>query len=269
MNLLSSFEQVDIAALAPLRERYLESLPEPQELLLELLVPHCTAYAVVSKGERCGYFLVHEEHTLLELYLERTHWLYGEALFLQILERTRVRRALVKSFDALLLSSTIAHQRGVKSLGLLVRDYVPRPLPNLAQIRFEPRRAEAGDIPAILRVDQQVFRDPARLAHVIDERNLVLFERDGSLVGFGIIRPVIAGRPEVDLGIAVDAPYRNKGYAVFIFRDMVEYCFRQGLRPIAGCAEQNLPSRRMGERVGMVARHRLLELTFEAPAHSG
>jgi RimJ/RimL family protein N-acetyltransferase len=191
---------------------------------------------------------------------------YGEALFLQILQRTAVRRALVKSFDALLLSSAIAHQRAVKSLGLLVRDYVPRQLPDLAQIRFEARRAEISDIPAILAVDQQVFRDPERLSHVISERHLVLFERDAALVGFGIIRPVIAGRPEVDLGIAVDAPYRNKGYAVFIFRDMVEYCFRHGLRPIAGCSEQNLASRRMGERVGMVARHRLLELTFEAPS---
>lgn len=187
---------------------------------------------------------------------------FGEVILAQILTRTPVRRALVKSFDALFLSSAVAHQVAVRSRGLLVRDYIERALPGMPEVRFEARVAELGDLDRIVRVEQHVFTHPERLRKVIEERHMVLFEHGEALIGFGIIQPVIAGQPAVDLGIAVDAPFRNTGYAIYLFRHLVQHCFAHGLRPIAGCAEDNRASRSMGERVGMVARHRLLELSF-------
>lgn len=266
MNLQTEFERVPLSSLHALRQEYLDALPAAQELMIELLVQSGEAYLVEAKGEVCGYFVLHDAHTLIEFYLRRPYWVFGEHVFRQILARTPVRRALVKSYDHLFLSSSIAHQSSVKSLGLLVRDYVARPLPVIEAIRFETRTASSDDLPRIRAVEQAVFTDPVRLAQVVAEGNMLLFEgaaeARGSLIGFGIVRPVIAGRPEVDLGVAVAAPYRNRGYAIYIFQALVAHAFARGLKPVAGCSEVNAASRRMGERVGMVARHRLLELAF-------
>src|SRR5690606_9612153 len=130
-------------------------------------------------------------------------WVFGEVIFAQILARMPIRRALVKSCDALLVSSAVAHQVAVRSRGLLVRDYIERALPAMPELRFQARVAELSDLDRIVRVDQQVFTRPERLRKVIEERHMVLFERGEALIGFGIIQPVIAGQPAVDLGIAV------------------------------------------------------------------
>jgi RimJ/RimL family protein N-acetyltransferase len=266
MNVRTTFVPADsLALLDELRREYLDSLPEPQELLLELWVQHGQGFFIESKGERCGYFVVKDGHTLVEFYLRRPYWVFGEHVVRQIVARLQIERALVKSFDHLLLSSSIAHQTGVRSLGLLVRDYVARPLPALAEMSFEARVAGLTDLDRIIAIEQDVFTDPARLRDVLARGYVVQFERADVLLGFGIIRPIVEGRPDVDLGIAIDTPFRNKGFAIYIFRHMVEHCFARGYNPVAGCAESNPASRRMGERVGMVALYRLLELAFRAP----
>ena len=264
MNLRVEFVPVtDAGQLSSLREQYLDTLTHGQEALLEALVAEGTAFLVRSGGKPCGYFILHADSTLIEFHLLESHWVFGEAVFKQILAKTPVRRALVKSFDALLLSSCIAHQRRVRCLGLLVRDYIPRALPTLSGLRYSIRQATLRDLPAITQVDQQVFANAERLLGVVETGQAWLFERAGQLLGFGILRPVVVGRPEVDVGIAVDRPYRARGFAVYMLRDLVERCVAQGLVPVAGCAEENRASRHSGERIGLVSRHRLLELSFD------
>jgi GNAT superfamily N-acetyltransferase len=264
MNIQTTFTREESPAeLAPLRSAYLDSLIAAQELLLEVMRARAVHYRIVHREETCGYFSVHGEQTLIEFYLGRPYWVFGETVFKQILQRMPVRRALVQSFDHLLLSSCIAHQTDVRSLGVLVRDYVPRALPELPALqRFDARTATRVDLPRVCAVEQPVFTDHARLAALVEQGHVVLFEREHALIGFGIMQPVVAGRPDVDVGIALDPAFRNTGYALYLFRHMVEHCLAQGLLPIAGCAEENRPSRNMGERIGMVPRYRLLELTF-------
>jgi len=248
--------------LRALRDEYLDSIVEAQEPSLEVLIPHAAYYAIEHAGARCGYAIVHAGDTLIELYLTRPYWVFGECVVDQILALGVVKRALVKSFDALLLSSCIAQHKTLRVKGLLVRDLVPRALPDFPALRCASRVATPDDLPAILGIDQQVFRHPERLRVVVTAGQLHLFENDAGIVGFAIARPVVPGRPHVELGIAVDKPYRLKGHAVYMFEAMIEACLARGLVPVAGVAVENVVSRSMGERVGMVARHRLLELTF-------
>lgn len=263
MNIQTTFERVDdLAALAAQRRAHREALIEAQELLLEVMSGRATHYRILHRGETCGYFAVLDEHTLVEFYLERPYWLFGERIVTQILKRTGVRRALVQSFDHLLLSSAIAQQTRVRSLGYLVRDYVPRPLPEAPESDVVLRTADPADLPRIVRVDQPVFTDRGRLEAVVAGRHLTLFERADTLLGFGIAQPVLPGRPEVDVGIAMDAAHRNTGEAVYLFRRLIERCVAEGLRPIAGCAADNQASRNLGDRIGLVPRYRLLELSF-------
>jgi len=263
MKLRVTFDRVDeVSALQALRNEYLDQLLEAQEPSIEVLVPD-SAYFLIHAGDvTCGYFIVHGDDMLLELHLRQPYWVFGECVFEQMLARGHVRRALVKSFDHLLLSSCIARHKTLRVKGLLARELVLRELPDFPALQCRSRVATLDDLPAILAVDQQVFAHPERLRMVIAAGYLRLFENDAGVVGFGIARPIVRGRKHVELGIAVDRPFRLKGHAIYIFRSMVEACLDNGLVPVAGVAVENLASRGMGERVGLVARYRLLELTF-------
>ena len=247
-----------------MRNDYLDRLLAAQEALIEVLVQQAQCFSISAKGQIAGYFILHEHEGLLEFYLVEHFQAYAHLLFRRFVREHNVRSALVKSFDHLLLACVMDIQTGVRVRGILVRDYIPRELPNIPRIRYRERPAEERDLARIRAVDQQVFTHPERLAAVIRAGAMRLFERDLDLIGFGIIRPVIPGRPEVDLGLAVDAPFRNKGYAIYFLRDMAEFCLQSGLLPISGCAAENEASIRLGSRVGFVSRYRLLEVRFDA-----
>lgn len=245
-----------------LRTEYLDQLEHAQEASLEVLVPGSDYFVICVDEVRCGYFIVHGEDTLIEFYLWAPYWVYAQGIFEQLLAETPVKRALVKSFDHLLFSSCIAKHTALRVTGLLVRDLVLRDLPERGDFKFSWRVAAERDLPAILAIDQQVFRHPERLNAVIRAGYMQLFESEGALIGFGITRPIIPGRKHVELGIAVDKPWRLKGYSMYIFRSIIDNCLAQGLMPVAGLSPDNLASRSMGERAGMISRHRLLEISF-------
>lgn len=246
-----------------LRNEYLDTLSDAQELLLEVLVTSAQAFLLQTRhGKICGYALVHDKHTLLEFHLHAEHWVFGETSLQQLIKTLGLQRAWVKSFDSLLLSSALAQHTSLRNMGLLVRDYVPRALPNSSRFPYTSRVANQQDLQRLLAVDQQVFTVQERLEHVLSLGQMRIFEQGTFTVGFGILRPVVEGRRDVDVSIAIDRPFRGRGYATFVFRDLVEECLTAGYRPICGCASANQASRHLGERIGMIARHRLLELRF-------
>lgn len=262
MNVQPSFQHVDFRALGELRERYLDGLLKGQEALLEVLVPHGEHYLILTKGQTAGYFILHDVDVLIEYYVLDEYLAYTHQFLKEFIEQRRVRSALVKSFDHMFLACAMDFQIGVKSKGVLVRDFIPRALPVIPSIRYAQRTATEDDLPRLKAVDQPVFTHPERLLAVVRGGHVRIFEHADRVIGFGILRPIIPGRPEVDLGIAVDRPFRNRGYAIYMLRDLAEYCAEHGLKPTAGCAIENWPSIKMGLRVGFISRYRLLELTF-------
>jgi GNAT superfamily N-acetyltransferase len=264
MNIQATFLPVSIEQIRPLRDDYLDRLLAAQEALIEVLVQQGQCFAISAKGQIAGYSILHEQEGLLEFHVLEHFQAYAHLLLRRFVLEHRVRAALVKSFDHLLLACAMDIQTSVRVRGILVRNYIPRQLPIIPRIRYGQRPAEERDLARVRALDQQVFTHPERLAAVIRAGAMRLFERDLALIGFGIIRPVIAGRPEVDLGLAVDAPFRNKGYAIYFLRDMANFCLQSGLVPISGCAADNEASIRLGSRVGFVSRYRLLEVRFDA-----
>jgi GNAT superfamily N-acetyltransferase len=263
MDIEVSIQQVaDLEELAPLREHYFDGLRASQEVLLEVQIPAATGYRIVhTQSGVLGYALVRDA-TVLEFHLDPAHAVFGQTIFDQLLAQTGATRALVKSFDDLFFSSCVDRHQGLRSVGLLVRDYVRRPLPQPSDLRFTARVASLADLTRVAAVDQPVFTDPARLRFVIEGGFMQLFEHEAALLGFGIMRPVVPGRSGVDIAIALDRPHRNHGYAAYFLQHMAELCLSRGLTPIAGCAIENRAVRATGERIGMYAKHRLIELRF-------
>lgn len=263
MNILPTFTEVpSLTDVEGLRQAHWDGLPHAQDALLEVLVSSGRYYVVSAKGRVVGYYIVHGGDTLIEYHVSPSFAVYAHLLLPQIVAEHGLRRALVKTFDHLFLAAALDLQVGVEVLGFLTREYLPRELPDVPRVRYTQRVATLDDLPRIQAVDQQVFSHPERLREVVQAGQMELFESDGALVGFGILRPVIPGRPDVELGIAVDAPFRNRGYAVYMLRDMAEQCLRQGGRPITGSSVHNKASMHMGLRVGFAPRYRLVELRF-------
>lgn len=265
MNVRPQFRRVPLAELAESRENYLDGLPEGQEALLELLIGGAEAYEIAIKGERAGHLLLHPNGTLLEYHVLDKHLHYAHQLLGPFLQQHKTERALVKSYDATFLACAMDFQVAVHTRGMLVREYLRRDLPEIPAIRYQRRAALAADLPRIRAVDQPVYTDPERLQGVVRAGGMQLFECDDELIGFGVLRPIIPGRPHIDVGLAVDARFRNRGHALYMLRDLLDYCVASGWKPVSGCARDNEASIRMGQRVGMRTRHRLLEISLRAP----
>lgn len=246
-----------------LRARYLDSLPHAQDALVEVLVHGGQAHAIVVHGERVGHAVVAGD-VLLEFFVlpqveDRAH-----VILERLVDALGIGSALVKTFDAVLLACALDLSERVVVKGVLARHLTLRELPVIPRIRYTARTATASDMPRITAVRQEVFTHPERLRRVVDDGDMRIFERDDTVVGFGIIRTIVAGRPDVELGLAVDPPFRNKGYAVYLLRDLVVESLRRGRNPVSGLARENEASIRLGIRVGFTARHRLLQIHFRS-----
>jgi GNAT superfamily N-acetyltransferase len=270
-NITIRSQVVTFSELAPWRELYLAQLREAQEPLLETLLSAATAYVIHTRDASVGYALVHPEKGLFEYYMDRSQWAFSTEIFGKFIREHQITKALVKSFDDVFMAAALDHQTSVTSLGMLVRDYIPRELPQIPELAFSCRLAKASDLAKIQSVDQDVFTNPERLKAAVEHGWVWLYQASseaGALVGFGLIKPLRPGTPDVDVGIAIDRPYRNKGFALYVMQDLMTRSIALGYRPIAGCALDNLPSRRMGQRIGMAPRYRLVSMTF-APLAKG
>lgn len=234
---------------------------EAQELFLELQIHHANIFLITLGSTPIGYFFVDKTPTLLEFYVIRAYIDQVDLIFEEIIHAFSIKKALCKSFDHTFLSCCVGVQKQTKAIGLLCREYEEQPLPNTTRditIRF----AGPEDEQHIAAINEEVFDHEDEIREVIKKHNMLIFEHGSNIIGFGIFQRVIPGRSEYDIGMLVDRRYRRQGYGAYIIRYLVDYCKSHDYRPICGCAIENDASRRCLERVGFIARYRLLEFTF-------
>jgi GNAT superfamily N-acetyltransferase len=247
--------------LADLRESYLDSCSEAQELYLEMKIWNAEAHVLVTGAREAGYVLVGRNGVLLEFFVQDAFVRHADAWFGEILRRLGIRKALCKSFDATLLTCAMHHLGSVRVEGILCREWVDVPRRELAA-GISTRWAEPRDAPTIIAVNEEVFDHPDEIHEYIRDRKLLLFETGTGLLGFGLHSRVIAGRPEFDIGMLVVPEHRGKGHGSAIIHHMADHCRNRGWRPICGCDVANVGSRKCLENAGFVPRHRLLEFNF-------
>ncbi len=250
-----------LADLSCLREAYLASCPEAQELYLEMKIWSAEAHVLVTEVGEAGYALVGRDGVLLEFHVQDAFVRHADAWFGELLRRLRIRTALCKSFDATLMACAMHHQVSVRVEGILCREWVDVRGRELAP-GISTRWAEAADATLLIAVNEGVFDHPSEIHDYIRDGKLLLFETRKGLLGFGLHSRVIPGRPEFDIGMLVVPEHRGCGHGSAIIRHMADYCRSKGWRPICGCDVANTGSRKCLENAGFIPRHRLLEFTF-------
>lgn len=261
METLQFIRITDPAIIEQLRTGYINHLPLSQEYYLELLVNTSSLYEIHIDGKSAGYFFLSPNNILVEYYV-RPGWVnMMEEIFGLILKEFRIKKALCKTFDTDLLFCCHAFQKKSSTAGYLFRDYNANPIVSTPP-EITVRRADMADEAQIIAVNEEVFDHPEEVGQYIRSQQIFLFEKEGSLVGFGIYSPVFHGRKDYDIGMLVTPAYRNQGYGVEIIRYLVNFCRQNGWNPNAGCAAENIASRKCLEKAGFITRHRLLKFLF-------
>lgn len=249
---------IEVRAPSPvLRTAYLETIPDGQELFVERLVER-------GRGWQCGNhaYAVSNEHKLVEFYVSPDHMLEVDILYESALVAAGADGAIVKSFDRLMLEAATRRAGSIEELGLLFRRRVNPAVSDCPGVSF--REGRETDIATILSQDDGFFDGAEELHHYIRHEGLFIAEQQRRMVGCGLAFGVVAGRPDVDVGMWVVPQERGRGFSAPIVSYVVRRQLALDRRPIAGCDVSNIASCKALERVGFRADHRLLAIGYKS-----
>ncbi len=247
--------------IASLRHQYLDGLIEPQEFFLELAVVNAKIYMIHLNDEQMGYFLINDESVLIEYFIIQKYVFLADSILMRIVDDFSITKGVCKTFDHLFLSCCVGIQKKMRVVGVLFRTY--HPASDIGQHReISVRQATIADEKHIIEINEEVFDHDHEVLEYIHKKQLLIFEKEGTPVGFGIFSRVIEGRPDFDIGMLVEKGFRGQGLGQFIISYLADYCFSWGWRPVAGCAVDNIASRRTLEKAGFIADYRMLEFSF-------
>ena len=247
---------VPVAALLPDRLRHWQGLPG-QEYFVEQHAQAGRACRLFVDSECVGYLILSDGGVLVELHIEHRAGITRSAVAAHVLRKLGIGRVWCLSFNVATMELCREFCEEPAEIGIACRVYRRRP--RLPQ-PFGVRAARPADLPAILAINEpDILASPEEAAAYVAAGWLLLFEQGPDLTGFGVMTPIMSGRPEVDIGMLVAPPFRGNGYGAAFIQFLAEHVLGQGRVPVCGCDIDNHASRRSLENAGFATEHRLLE----------
>lgn len=125
------------------------------------------------------------------------------------------------------------------------------------------RPATPADLGVIARIDDGFFADNDEIRRHLDIGGLSVLESPpNEIIGCGVAEPIMANGTDIDIGMMVAPDFRRRGFGAFIASHLKSQILSKGLRPICGCAIDNVGSQRALMQAGFVPDHRLLRLNL-------
>lgn len=250
-------KQKSLKEIENLRDDYLKSLIEPQELYLELFVRESDVFIIREKNEQIGYFISDAEGNLYEYHILNSRRTRMDEILKLLINEFRIVKIFCKSFDTNLLSCAVDFQKKCESIGYLFREYEKKEL-YLNTEGISTRFAKTDDYEFIKEINEEVFESDEEIKETISNRNMILFLIKSEVIGFGIFQRTIPGYDSFDIGMLIVEKFRRKVFGSFIIQYMTDHCTQNGWRATCGCAINNLASRKTLEKAGYTTRHRML-----------
>lgn len=247
-----------------LREAYLDSLPEPTELYLEMLMKNAISYLIKMDGKEAGYAIAGEDRVLYEFYVVPDHIPKADEIFSKVLKDLSIKKALCQSFDELFHKMCVANSNKEKVVGYQFRE-ISEPEGHIVVTDLKERPANIGDLDTIRRYREEIFDDSEveDIPFYINKGSIIIFEEEnGEFAGYGMLNRTLPSRNWFDVGMYVNPDKRKGGFGTYIITRMIETARSNGWRPIAGCAEYNKASKRTLEKAGFISRYVLKEFEF-------
>lgn len=248
----TSFEKIKST-----RNEYLRSLPEFQELYLELMVPSAKNFIITIDSSHAGYVLLNTENIMFEFYLHDSYISQSKEIFRHIVQELGVKRIYCKSFDYLLYNCCITESYPHQIIGALYRNY--NDVGILVNPNLSYRLACDEDIPFLLKQEDGLYESPSELEMFVKGQNISMFYEQGNFIGCGFYIKVHTDWNFVDIGMWVHPAFRRHGFATQIISVLKENCIKNNKKPICGCDIHNSASQKTLEKCGFISKHKLFE----------
>jgi predicted acetyltransferase len=243
-----------------IRKDYLKSLPEFQELYIELMIANSDSYLLQVNRIDIGYVFVSTEGVLIEFFVRDEYVSQSQVLFNQVLSELSINDIYCKSFDYLLLSTCMLNSLSYTILGVLYRDYNSA----LVQIDYnlKMQQADHSFIKLILEQDDSInelFETELQLRNFIKDEHVFVFHKNEEFVGCGMVLRTNIDWNYCDLGVWVKPSNRCKGIGSQIILRLREFALKSNLNPSCGCAIENIASQKTIEKSGFISKHKLIK----------
>ncbi len=250
-----------ISEIDNLRNKYLDSLFESQELYLELFVRKSEFYLILQDEDTAGYCAVFKKSTLTEFYITDEYVPQNEVIFNAVKSEFRIKKALCKSFNHLLLGCCLKNFKTIEILGYHFRDYIEKEH-DFSGFDISHRPGIPDDFQTIAKINEEVFEEENEIREYLETGRVFMYYHGAIFIGFGIFSVVVPGRPEHDIGMLVHPDHRRTGYGVYIIHHLRHYCMSKGWKPTCGCAVDNIASIKTLEKAGYISKYVMLEILF-------
>ena len=253
-------------SLMPWRDLYFDSLSHSQDMYSESMISWmsgATSYLIDKNNASIGYFILNNSNELMEFFIQDDQLTEKENLFMTIIEQFGIKSVYCKSFDLVLLSYCLTYSRSNKLVGYLFEyshalQYVS------IDSKLSVRLATLDDVSFLNSFDNEILEEGEEITPYVKNNSVYMFMSGEELIGCGYLFNVIPGRKYYDVGMWVNKPYRGKGYASQIISYLTKYCLENDFVPTAGCATNNIASRRTLEKCGFISRLCLINFEFNA-----
>jgi len=241
------------------RTDYLKSLPEFQELFIELMICNSDYYIFQSGNNEIGYAIRNNDGVLIEFYVLDKYIPESNEIFGKVLKDLSITDVYCKSFDSLLLSNCLLKTLPYSIVGLMYRDYSePMIMIDSSMIM---KKADLLSVGLLLGQDESIkelFETEQQLIDFITNENVFEFYKNEEFVGCGM---VIRTHPDwsfCDLGVWVNPSKRGKAIGAQIILKLRDFSIKNNAKPSCGCAIENNASQKTIEKSGFVSKYKLI-----------
>lgn len=244
------------------RKDYLNSLPEFQELFIELMLNDSNFYILQADTKEIGYAITNIENVLIEFHVLEKYLPDSHNIFKSVLADLSITDIYCKSFDSQLLSNCLLSSLPYSIIGVLYRNYV-EPIVKLGP-SIKMKKADLSSVGLLKQQDESIkelFETEDQFTDFIINENVFEFYKNDEFVGCGIVLKTNSNWNYCDLGVWVKPSERGKGIGSQIITNLREFAIKNNLIPSCGCGIENIASQKAIERSGFVSKYKLINFT--------
>ena len=253
-------EKVTFEKVKKYRTDYLNSLPEFQELFLEIMITDSDFFVLQIDNVNIGYTIKNSDNVLIEFYVVNEYVSSSNNFFRQIIKELSISEVYCKSFDFLLLNNCLLNSFPYKVIGVLYRDYV-EPLVK-TDVKITMQKADFSSVNFLLNQDnsiKELFETEEQLLKFINEGNVFEFYRNKEFIGCGMVLRTNPDWNFCDLGVWINPSKRGQRLGSQIILKLRSFAINKNMKPSCGCAIENIASQKTIERSGFTSKYKLIE----------
>lgn len=245
---------------------YYNRLSSPMDDMYEnSLIPKCTYFVIREFGEISGYFAVNNHDEFMQFYLLNEKRKDTEDLFKDIINRNKIKGALVATYDPFLHSLSKSYAVSIKISDLLYKEYIDIDIkPPLQDI--VSKVAVLDDLETMLdffdSIDIGGEWARAYLTKLIQQMELHIYKIGTTIIGSGETRKSISTRGIANIGMAVNIDFRYKGIGTYIINQMKLVSNRKNLLAICSTSNSNIGSQKAIINAGFIQYHTIDRIRF-------